>query len=206
MPVVFSLPFPRRIRSSAYWCPPCKAFSPVLADFYTKHASKDGVEIVYVSSDSSADDFKAYYGKMPWLAIPFDARQIKSKLASELQVRGIPTLIVLDVATGKFVTSDARGHVQSAAGSADKARQVVAMWKETTPVSFEEGLAASNDFLSLLKNFVLGILRNPIYIFGTIYMVKFLIRKLSAGGGGGASTIEDAAAAAHNEPIPDDEF
>jgi len=112
---------------------------------------------------------------MPWLALPNDATasQIKAKLVSDLHIQGIPSLVVLDVATGQFVTDAARGHVQSVAnGSAEQKQQVINAWKSTTPVSFEEGLAASNDMLSLLKRAVMAVLKNPVYMFGMLYMVK----------------------------------
>ena len=197
--------------SSASWCPPCKTFSPILAEFYTNHAKKEGVEIIYVSSDKTAEDFQAYFSKMPWLALPNDATasQFKAKLISDLHIQGIPSLIVLDVATGQFVTDAARGHVQSVAnGSAEQAQQVITAWKSTTPVSFEVGLAASNDMLSLLKRAVMAVLKNPVYMFGMLYMVKWAYRKYAATTGGGAASVEADAGAAGNdhEPVPDDEF
>ena len=37
---------------SAHWCPPCKAFTPVLTDFYNS-VNKNGkiFEVIFVSSD-----------------------------------------------------------------------------------------------------------------------------------------------------------
>eukprot|EP01083_Nonionella_stella_P200626 734581_1 len=34
---------------SASWCPPCKQFTPVLSEFYTKHCAQNKVEIVYTN-------------------------------------------------------------------------------------------------------------------------------------------------------------
>jgi len=42
---------------SAHWCPPCRGFTPVLKDFYEE---VDGVEIVFVSSDQTAEAMVAY--------------------------------------------------------------------------------------------------------------------------------------------------
>lgn len=195
---------------SASWCPPCKTFTPVLIDFYGKHCKND-VEIVYVSSDKTASEFDAYYGKMPWLAVPPAATEIRSKLASALQIQGIPTLVVLDAATGQFVSNDARAEVQRAAGSAAKAKEVIATWKATPPVPFEEGLQQPNDPVSLLKRFVTMLLRNPLYMFALLYFGKKALRALGYIGAGGAGAgeaakPEEAAAAYDNEPIPDDEF
>merc|ERR1712088_563197 len=43
---------------SAHWCPPCKAFTPVLKDFYEE--VQDDVELIFVSSDRSHDDMISY--------------------------------------------------------------------------------------------------------------------------------------------------
>ena len=37
---------------SAHWCPPCRAFTPLLKDFY-EEVEGEGVEIIFVSSDRS---------------------------------------------------------------------------------------------------------------------------------------------------------
>jgi len=194
---------------SASWCPPCKAFSPVLADFYIKYAAQNGVEMVYVSSDRTLDDFEAYYAKMPWLALPH-ASPGQPALAAALKIQGIPSLVVLDVQTGLLVTADARTDVQRSHGTAAAAMETISQWKAATPVSFEVGLAQPMDPLSLLKRAVLHLLKNPVWMFGLIYMIKYAIRQFGKTSGGAASTTaleeEDAAAALHHEPIPDDEF
>lgn len=133
---------------SASWCPPCKAFSPLLIDFYNK-VSKE-VEIVYVSSDQSTEEFENYYKKMPWLAIPTDkeSTQLKHGLAKVFGIQGIPTLIILDAQTGRFVTADARSDVQSNKGDP---KEVVNKWTqiESIPVS-EARQAASQGFIKTL--------------------------------------------------------
>jgi nucleoredoxin len=192
---------------SASWCPPCKGFTPVLADFYGQFATREKLEIIYVSSDRTATDFVAYYKKMPWLALPNDEEgsKYKAELATKLRVQGIPTLIVLDVKTGLFISADARSQVQTAAGNTAKSQQVIAAWKATIPVAIEEGLAAAgggSGLTAILKQIVMAVLKNPMYIFGTIYLVKWLMRKMAAAKGGDvAPTIEE-----YHEPIPDDEF
>jgi len=64
---------------SAHWCPPCRGFTPELVKFYqvVKQKFGDKLEIVFVSSDRSESDWKGYFSEMPWLAIPFSARDIK---------------------------------------------------------------------------------------------------------------------------------
>ena len=72
---------------SAHWCPPCRNFTPVLAEFYKKFtaANPGKLEIVFVSSDGSEEDFKSYYGDMPWAALPFSERDIKVRIISCMQ-------------------------------------------------------------------------------------------------------------------------
>jgi len=95
---------------SAHWCPPCRAFTPKLAEFYAKHSAAKGFEIVFVSSDKSQAEFDAYYGEMPWLALPWADRKKKEALSKTYQVGGIPTLIVLDP-SGKVTTTNGRAMV-----------------------------------------------------------------------------------------------
>jgi thiol-disulfide isomerase/thioredoxin len=97
---------------SAHWCPPCRAFTPQLAKWYTKHADKLGLQIVFVSSDRDVAGFDEYRRQMPWPALPFSERRLKDQLSSRHGVRGIPALIVLDQ-QGAVVTTDGRAGVAS---------------------------------------------------------------------------------------------
>ena len=65
---------------SAHWCPPCRAFTPTLADWYNnfkKGPNGSKFDIVFVSSDRDDSAFDEYYGEMPWLALPFSERDKK---------------------------------------------------------------------------------------------------------------------------------
>merc|ERR1739836_53803 len=55
---------------SAHWCPPCRAFTPVLKDFY-EEVESEGVEIIFVSSDRSPVDMVSYMKEShgDWLAV-----------------------------------------------------------------------------------------------------------------------------------------
>ena len=83
---------------SAHWCPPCRRFTPMLAEFYkvcllfkliimlwnnpsTQAASQLGVEIVFVSADQSEDAMFSYMKESHgnWFAIGHN-----SDLAEEL--------------------------------------------------------------------------------------------------------------------------
>lgn len=93
---------------SAHWCPPCRFFTPVLIETYQKLVKNgESIEIVFVSSDKDQNAFKEYYGSMPWLAVDYQDRERKQKLAEMFGVRGIPTFVILD-GSGNLLTKDGR--------------------------------------------------------------------------------------------------
>merc|ERR1719326_2144580 len=102
---------------SAHWCPPCRGFTPKLAEAYKAYKEKGlDLELIFVSSDRDEKSFAEYFGEMPWLALPYADRDRKSALSKAFDVEGIPTLVVLgpvDAATGEreVVNKNARGAV-----------------------------------------------------------------------------------------------
>merc|ERR1712130_252078 len=99
---------------SAHWCPPCRGFTPVLAESYNAYlgADKTDFEIVFVSSDQDENAFMGYFGEMPWKALPFSLRDKKKALSDKYGVRGIPTFVLLDK-DGSTITKDGRSNVMS---------------------------------------------------------------------------------------------
>merc|ERR1712173_81572 len=82
---------------SAHWCGPCRGFTPKLADLYNKCKEKNKkFEIVFLSSDHDEKEFKEYYEDMPWCALSYEERGLKSSLSDIYDVQGIPTLILLN--------------------------------------------------------------------------------------------------------------
>merc|ERR1719152_823109 len=96
---------------SAHWCGPCRGFTPKLAGAYKSALKAKGLEIVFVSSDRDEASFDSYHGEMPWLAVPFAARDIKNKLSKKYKVRGIPSFVILDGTTGETISTDGRSEV-----------------------------------------------------------------------------------------------
>jgi thiol-disulfide isomerase/thioredoxin len=93
---------------SAHWCPPCRGFTPTLAQTYArlKGQGRD-FEVVFVSSDKDQAGFDEYLGAMPWLALPFAQRATKNSLSEMLGVKGIPTLVLFSP-DGNIVTKEGR--------------------------------------------------------------------------------------------------
>ena len=60
-------------------------------------------EIVFVSWDSDDSSFQNYHNEMPWLAMPYDNEDLKDALNDKYQVRGIPSLVLLEADTGNTI-------------------------------------------------------------------------------------------------------
>merc|ERR1712054_438476 len=96
---------------SAHWCPPCRGFTPKLAEIYNdmKAAGKK-FEIVFASSDRDQTAFDEYYAEMPWLALPYSDRATKDALSKKFKVEGIPTFVIVGK-DGEVITTDGRSAV-----------------------------------------------------------------------------------------------
>lgn len=90
---------------SAHWCPPCRGFTPQLAEWYTKNLKGKGLEIVFVSSDRDEASFTSYFGEQPWVALPYGEREVKNTLSKKYKVEGIPCFVILGP-DGKLITKD----------------------------------------------------------------------------------------------------
>lgn len=79
---------------SASWCPPCRRFTPLLAETYHNlSTSQPGTfEVIYISSDRDVASFTEYYGKMPWLALSFSEQDRKEQIFKKLGIKSIPSL------------------------------------------------------------------------------------------------------------------
>lgn len=85
---------------SAQWCPPCKAFTPVLCDFCETLTDElqCSLHVVLVSSDRSEADMLAYLsesGRSDWLAVAFNGagEQLRRSLSQRYSVTSIPALV-----------------------------------------------------------------------------------------------------------------
>ena len=78
---------------SAHWCPPCRAFTPKLADWYNKLKGGEigeKFEIVFLSSDRDEKSFNEYFGEMPWLAVSYNNRECKVSIRIMKGIKSLP--------------------------------------------------------------------------------------------------------------------
>jgi len=97
---------------SAHWCPPCRGFTPELAQWYSKSLHAKGLEVIFVSSDRDENSFKEYFGEMPWLALDYSDRKRKAQLSNMFGVSGIPSIVIIGP-DGNVITKEGREAVSS---------------------------------------------------------------------------------------------
>jgi len=94
---------------SASWCPPCRAFTPKLVDFYNSFKPQHpNFELIFVNHDNSADDMLAYMkaDAMTWPAARFE--DIDGSNANQYCGEGIPDLVLVD-SDGKVLSNSFQG-------------------------------------------------------------------------------------------------
>jgi thiol-disulfide isomerase/thioredoxin len=146
---------------SAHWCPPCRAFTPELAQMHARLTQGPGGgkaepksaddnkrwAVIFVSMDNSASAFGDYYASMPrdWLAVPFEDDQLRSVLLRKMNVQGIPTLTFLDPRSAGVEAPNAR-----AAVSADAPDGRSFPWKGASGAGGPGGLLGNPRMLLML--------------------------------------------------------
>jgi len=105
MGTVFGLYF------SAHWCPPCRGFTPQLAEWYNTSLKEKGLEVVFVSGDNSEEEFKSYFAEQPWLALEYGSTSDQRNQLNELfGIRGIPSFVIIDK-DGSIISKEGKGAV-----------------------------------------------------------------------------------------------
>jgi thiol-disulfide isomerase/thioredoxin len=82
---------------SAHWCPPCRAFTPKLVEWYKGFKSKHAnFELVFASSDKDEAAMLDYMKEtgMPWPAVKFGEK--KAVGLDKYAAGGIPYLVLID--------------------------------------------------------------------------------------------------------------
>jgi nucleoredoxin len=101
----------------AHWAPPCRLFTPALAEFYNKvnnncETDNRRVEMVFCSIDGNNDAFERNFKDMPFKAIPYTEEQRIQNLKQKFSINGIPTLVILD-RQGEVVSYEGRTDIQN---------------------------------------------------------------------------------------------
>lgn len=97
---------------SANWGIGCKQFTPILSDYYNKwNAKTKKIEVIFVSRDQDEENFNEYIKEMPWVAIPFKDSQLRFAIKSKYNVKGVPSLIIIDK-QGNKLSDDAREEIE----------------------------------------------------------------------------------------------
>jgi nucleoredoxin len=110
---------------SAHWCPPCRAFTPKLVEWYQEFKGKhDNFELVFASSDKSEEAQIEYMTetKMPWPAMKFGTS--KDPNVKKYAASGIPYLVLIDE-NGKDLTGEKDNEWQAPQGVLTKIEEIV---------------------------------------------------------------------------------
>ncbi|TRY75555.1 hypothetical protein TCAL_05657 [Tigriopus californicus] len=97
---------------SARWCPPCRAFLPILVDFYSELVKEEEpIEIIFVSGDDNQDEMKTYMKEHhgDWLAIQ-QGTALASDLKKQYKVTGMPSVIVV-TKDGQLISRSGRSEI-----------------------------------------------------------------------------------------------
>ncbi|DAZ99991.1 TPA: hypothetical protein N0F65_001995 [Lagenidium giganteum] len=116
--------------ASAHWCPPCRAFTPLLSTVYDDLVEEySDIEIVFLSSDKELDQFNEYYGEMPFVAVPYEDRQRQLDLKQKYDIFGVPILMFFDE-QGERLTVDGQKLVEDCKGDVAKLHDMLTSGEE----------------------------------------------------------------------------
>jgi len=137
---------------SAHWCPPCRQFTPMLKEFYSKMKGNGfNIEIVFVSSDKSEQEMMSYFQNDhgDYLAVKF-SEDDRIDLSRDYDIRGIPTVCAIDK-DGKTLAPNQEVRnlvIQNAQGvdvssTLKQWQRDCGDWKTTKGVKLSDGVASS---------------------------------------------------------------
>lgn len=108
---------------SAYWCPPCQEFTPLLAQRYFDIV-KNGhdFDIVFVSNDHDEKQCQQYYSTQhPWKLLTYKDRISKKRLMRMFNITSIPTLVLV-AEDGHLITLDGENVIMNSSFEEIKAK------------------------------------------------------------------------------------
>ena len=94
-------------------CPPCKAFTPLLAELYNddENSENKNFDVVAFIVEKDADKYNEYQTTLPFHVMPHKDSRVQA-LGKKHSVKGLPRLIVLNAQTGDVVNGNAKDIVE----------------------------------------------------------------------------------------------
>ena len=107
---------------SAHWCPPCRQFTPILAEKFENHQNQSCSTkscVVFVSRDRNEKEQMDYMKEShgDWPSVPCQSN-LQTKLSTAFQVEGIPMVVVVKVSDGKIITKGGKEKIEEHGSSA----------------------------------------------------------------------------------------
>lgn len=96
---------------SGEYCKYCKEFTPILINTYQKLLD-NGIDIVYVSSDKSVEQYNNYRSTQPWKSIPYEQEDLRKSLRLEFDIKTIPALLFFDINQNILIQANGRNMIQ----------------------------------------------------------------------------------------------
>jgi nucleoredoxin len=96
---------------SGSYCPSSIKFTPILNEVYLKIKERNpNFEIVFISSDKTIESFNHYLKYMPWVAVPYDQKNIKTKLCNMFEIKTLPQLVLINE-QGDIINTEGRYYI-----------------------------------------------------------------------------------------------
>lgn len=96
---------------SGEYCHYCKEFTPILIDAYSQLLDNN-IDIVYISSDKSIDQYNKYRSTQPWQSIPYEEAELRKLLRNKFNIKTIPALLFFDVKQQLLIEPNGRNLIR----------------------------------------------------------------------------------------------
>ena len=96
----------------AAWCPPCRAFSPVLSSFAAHHPRNSEFAVLFVSADHSEQAMAAFAKGKHFTSVSYNA-SARRGIGNAMGVSMYPSLYVINGQTGETLTTWGRSLLQT---------------------------------------------------------------------------------------------
>ncbi len=93
------------------YCKYCKEFTPQLIDLYAELLNNN-IELVYISSDKTPEQYANYRTPQPWPALPYEESVLRQSLREEFKIRTIPALLFFDAKTHRLLMRNGRDMIR----------------------------------------------------------------------------------------------